>query len=39
MLHNVCPDAAAFVRTGLAFLKSSFSAAGYSQAISHRQAF
>jgi D-psicose/D-tagatose/L-ribulose 3-epimerase len=31
MLHDVCPDAAAFVRTGLAFLKSSLSATDTTQ--------
>jgi D-psicose/D-tagatose/L-ribulose 3-epimerase len=36
MLHDVCADASDFVRTGLAFLKSSYSAAGYSQTISRR---
>jgi D-psicose/D-tagatose/L-ribulose 3-epimerase len=28
MLHNVCPDAAAFVRTGLAFIQSALNATG-----------
>jgi D-psicose/D-tagatose/L-ribulose 3-epimerase len=31
MLHNVCPDAATYVRTGLAFIQSSLVQAGYPQ--------
>ncbi|HEY3343209.1 MAG TPA: sugar phosphate isomerase/epimerase family protein [Anaerolineae bacterium] len=31
MLHDVCPDAASFIRAGLAFIKSSLAQAGYPQ--------